>query len=277
MAVNTLQIPDNIPVSWLPNHPTLDSEMLFLVSVPSEKSETGFMSKYITFRDLKAGLQELFKIDDTHTTIEQISADYFPILNGFSSNTICCDVGNPYVISSIVQKDGNISSVSGYRLSSMLESLHRSVAFNTIKAKNIEIAGWSGNNPLKSLYGYKLVDQKFNTNIRVSHHTFNYCYPLGGTPQTLSISFEPLQADAASMIAGTQLEFKVYVDNTRPGVLATHTINWSGLGGEILVKNGSSENISTVGVGERSLFIVQSMFSSSGPFFIDKIVLTKAK
>jgi hypothetical protein len=58
------------------------------------------------------------------------------------------------------------------------------------------------------------------------------------------------------MIAGTQLEFKVYVDNTRPGVLATHTINWSGLGGEILVKNGSSENISSVGVGERSLFIV---------------------
>ena len=276
MAVNTIQIPDNIPVSWLPNHPTLDPEMLFLVSVPSEKSETGFMSKYITFRDLKAGLQELFKIDDTHTTIEQISADYFPILNGFNSNTICCDIGNPYVISSIVQKDGNISSVSGYRLSSMLETLHRNVAFNTIKAKNIEIAGWSGNNPLKSLYGYKLVDQKFNTNIRVSHHTFNYCYPLGGTPQTLSISFEPLQADAASMIAGTQLEFKVYVDNTRPGVLATHTINWSGLGGEILVKKGSFENISSVGVGERSLFIVQSVFSSSGPFFIDKIVLTRA-
>lgn len=100
------------------------------------------MSKYITFRDLRVGLQSLFQIDATHDVIEQISGDYFPVLDNLSSNTICCDVANPYIISAIVQKDGNISALEGYRLSSAMNQLHTEVAFDTVKAKKLEIAGW---------------------------------------------------------------------------------------------------------------------------------------
>ena len=142
MSTETIQIPDNIPVSWLPNHSQLDPEMLLLVSVPSTETETGFVSKHITFRDLRAGLQEMFQIDNTHAIIEQISGEYFPILDGLSSNSLCCDIDNPYIISAITQKDGNICQLSGYRLSSALNHIHEEVVFDILKAKNVEISGW---------------------------------------------------------------------------------------------------------------------------------------
>lgn len=272
MSTETIQIPDNIPVSWLPNHPQLDPEMLLLVSVPSTKTETGFMSKYITFRDLKAGLQEMFQIDNTHTVIEQISGEYFPILDSLSSNSICCDVGNPYIISAIVQKDGNICQLSGYRLSSAMEHLHQEVAFDTLKAKKIEIAGWPGSNPLKSMYGYQIVDWKIDTNIKAGHHTFNYCMPPGGTTRTIAVSLEDISDEAKAAFLSTQLEFKLYVDNTRAGAVASHNIDWSGLSGEVLSRSDSTSDVRVVGVGQRCLFTIQGL-SPTGPFFVDKAVL----
>lgn len=271
MSGETIKIPDNIPISWLPNHPELDSEMLFLISVPSTKTETGFISKYITFRDLKNGLQSLFQIDTTYNVIEQISGDYFPILDSLSSNTICCNIENPYIISSIVQRDGNICEVGGYRLSTMIDKIHQEVAVDTLKAKKIEIAGWGGNNPLKSLYGYKIIDHGLNLNINVSHHTLNCSYPSGGTSKIINVYLEDITASAKEEFSDTQFEFKLYVDNTRLGTIASHTVNWNTLGAESL--KGTIDDVTIVGVNERCLFTVQRL-GIDGPFFIDKKILT---
>lgn len=281
----TIQIPDNVPVSWLPNHPTLDPEMLFLVSVPSTKTETGFISKYITFRDLRDGLQSLFQIDATHGVVERISGDYFPVLDNLSSNTICCDVANPYIISAIVQKDGNISALEGYRLSSAMNQLHTEVVFDTIKAKKLEIASGGGNNPLRPVYGNQVIYFGLGLNITVGLNTFNISRPSGSTQKKITVTLEELSDEAKRIFAGTQFEFKLLVDNTKNGMVESHTIDWSGLGGEILKEKKSVENqdddVTIVGANQICLFTVQkiSAGSSSQPepdmWFIQKKVLSR--
>lgn len=37
--------------------------MLLLVSVPSDKTESGFVSKYVTYNDLTASIKTTFKLD----------------------------------------------------------------------------------------------------------------------------------------------------------------------------------------------------------------------
>ena len=84
-----------------------------------------------------------------------------------------------------------------------MEHLHQEVAFDTLKAKKIEIAGWPGSSPLKSMYGYQIVDWKIDTNIKAGHHTFNRCMPPGGTARTIAVSLEDVSDEAKAAFLST--------------------------------------------------------------------------
>lgn len=68
-----------------------------------------------------------------------MSAQAMPVIDGLSANTLKCDSVNPYVISSITQKDGNIVSLGGYRLSAAFDEMY---AKSSVSVKKSEIAGY---------------------------------------------------------------------------------------------------------------------------------------
>lgn len=137
----TIQIPNHIPISWLTQQKTLDDETLFLVSVPNQNTETGYISRFIKFKDLKTefrgavnSTQSSFKIARTPVEL-QSSNSQEPAFDAM----LCCEsTTNPYVISSLFQKDGIITKLDGYRLSSAMDEIFKSVEFETMNCKEFK-------------------------------------------------------------------------------------------------------------------------------------------
>lgn len=134
----TIEIPNNIPVSWLSRQESTENDMLFLVSVPDPRTETEFMSKYLKYEDFYRGLYSDFKIGTITQWINKVSTDYAPILDNLSGNTICCaTIPNPYIISAISQENGNITGLEGYRLSDGMDYIFKNVFFDQINCINL--------------------------------------------------------------------------------------------------------------------------------------------
>ena len=134
----TIQIPNNIPVSWLSRQTSADSDTLFLVSVPDERTETQFMSKYLKYGDFCSELSSAFQVGWMKQWIDTLCSEYAPILENAADNTLCCaTTPDPYIISSITQSSFNIVSLSGYRLSSGMDTVFKNVVFEQISATNI--------------------------------------------------------------------------------------------------------------------------------------------
>lgn len=160
----TIKIPNHIPISWLTRQKTLDDESLFLVSVPNQNTETGYISRFIKFGDLKETL-------GIHQTRTNFAAAQKPVnlkiediqeKQSFDS-AICCEIApNPYIISAIYQENGGVIGVDGYRLSSAMSCVFESVEFENIKCKNIE--------------NYNLVESTINDEniLIVNNNAINY-------------------------------------------------------------------------------------------------------
>ena len=134
----TIQIPNNIPVSWLSRQTSADSDMLFLVSVPSDKTETQYMSKYFKHDDFCNGLSSAFDLGYIHQQIDKLCSEYGPILDNAANNTLCCaTTPDPFIISSITQSAFNIVSLSGYRLSSGMDMVFKSTIFDEISVDTV--------------------------------------------------------------------------------------------------------------------------------------------
>ena len=143
----TQQIPDNIPVSWLQKQISADADMLYLVSVPDSRTETQFMSKYFKQGDLCNALSSGFGIGVIRQWIDKLSGDYAPIIEGLSTNALCCaTTPDPFIISAIYQSNGNIVELSGYRLSAGMEEVFNHTTFGTINAKNIRVQNLTADN-----------------------------------------------------------------------------------------------------------------------------------
>ena len=134
----TIEIPNNIPVSWLSRQQTSENDMLLLVSVPDSRTETEFMSKYMKYEDFYTGLYSDMKIGAIQYWVDKLSGDYAPILDNLSNNVICCaTIPNPYIISAIYQENGNITGLDGYRLSDGMDYIFKNVWFDQIKCINL--------------------------------------------------------------------------------------------------------------------------------------------
>ena len=143
----TQQIPDNIPVSWLQKQISADANMLYLVSVPDSRTETQFMSKYFKQGDLCNALSSGFGIDVIRQWIDRLSGDYAPIIEGLSTNALCCaTTPDPFIISAIYQSNGNIVELSGYRLSAGMEEVFNHTTFGTINTNNIHVQNLTADN-----------------------------------------------------------------------------------------------------------------------------------
>lgn len=153
----------------------------------------------------------------------------FPIVDGLSANTLKCDITNPYVISSISQRAGNITELSGYRLSAALDTLHSAVPMQKVLAKEFALAGYSKDPPVKSLLGYELVehyDFGGETNVVCGHKTMNHITcGVGGTK--LIIQLKALEAAAEAQLSTTAREFKLFVDNSSYSSVGACTVDLS--------------------------------------------------
>lgn len=133
----TIQIPNNIPVSWLSRQLSANADMLFLVSVPDTRTETQYMSKYFRHEDFCKELAAQFNIGTVQQWVNKLSSEYAPIIGNPANNTLCCaTTPDPFIISSITQSAFNIVSLSGYRLSAGMDSIFKSVQFDQICASN---------------------------------------------------------------------------------------------------------------------------------------------
>lgn len=143
----TIEIPNNIPVSWLSRQETSDNDMLLLVSVPDSRTETEFMSKYMKYEDFYGNLRTDMKIGVMQQWVDKLSGEYAAILDNLSSNALCCaTIPNPYIISALYQENGNITSLSGYRLSDGMDYLFKNAEFDQISCRNLNASNLTTNN-----------------------------------------------------------------------------------------------------------------------------------
>lgn len=111
----TIKIPDNVPVSFLEKLTNFSQDVLMLASEPDERTETQYMSKYFTYGDLAKQLSIDFNLGFLSSEIERLQEEKVD-KDSLHSNTLCCNVTSPYIISAITQDGGNITKLDGYRL-----------------------------------------------------------------------------------------------------------------------------------------------------------------
>lgn len=252
--------------------------MLLLVSVPSDKTESGFMSKYVTWSDLTSDIKSTFKLSAMEEVVSQVSSQAFPIFDGLSANTLKCDLRNPYVISSISQRAGNITELSGYRLSAALDTLHSAVPMQKVLAREFVIAGYSEDPPVKSLLGSQLVkydDVGGTINVVCGHKTVNCFTHTNGTSGTkLAIQLKSLEADAEAQLSATSLEFKLLVDNAQVQSVGVCMVELSGLSSKYtLVSQSTASDLAEVQKGEISLYVFMQV--ADGMMLVEKTKLQK--
>ena len=152
----TIQIPNNIPVSWLTRQTSADPDMLFLVSIPSEKTETQYMSKYYKCDDFSNQLSSAFDLGYIHQWVDKLCSEYAPILDNAADNTLCCAITpDPFIISSITQSAFNIVGLSGYRLSTGMDIVFKNAVFDEINAVTINATNINSNDMVRTWVGNK--------------------------------------------------------------------------------------------------------------------------
>ena len=126
----TIEVPDNVPVSWLQRVTHLSDDLLLLASEPNHDTETEFMSRYFTYYDMHNDLSARFKLESIWDHISDLY-DGKISLSDYLDNTICCNINDPYIISSLRQgpmtngteTSVGILSASGYYLSTGMKTV----------------------------------------------------------------------------------------------------------------------------------------------------------
>ena len=151
----------NLPISRLSSIPTVDGltdgigdEDKFLLSKKCEPgaenmTETGYMSYYVLFKDIGTGIQRLLGLRGLCAELDSMVKrannllQYSDMLSAIScsSPSVYCDIYgkdlefNPFVISAIIQHEGVLSSVEGFRLLEAISSCVDHYSLNSISAK----------------------------------------------------------------------------------------------------------------------------------------------
>lgn len=276
----TIEIPNNIPVSWLSRQETSDNDMLLLVSVPDSRTETEFMSKYMKYEDFYGNLRTDMKINVMQQWVDKLSREYAAILDNLSSNALCCaTIPNPYIISALYQENGNITSLSGYRLSDGMDYLFQNVVFDQIHcrnlsatniratnltATNVSASNLTANNSeitnlsvttivnttnlIPSLYGYPLVavDVDSGATLKVKNKCVNYTV----ARSDFFVVMEELAEDVEEELANISKDFELFV-----AAAQDCQINFNQFQFQTLTPNVEEEDVSKLEGGKAYLFI----------------------
>lgn len=275
----TIEIPNNIPVSWLTRQERAEDESLFLVSVPDSRTETEYMSRFMKYGDLQAQLSEKFNIGTLQQWVDALSAS--GLLTNLETNALCCaTIPNPYIISAIYQSSGNITALDGYRLSDGMDSLFQSMTFEYIQCRNfyssnLSVSNLSATNLdvqniqitnlsvahihtettlVPSLYGYPLVEVEIDNGIAyVNNKSVNYLE----TSFDFSIVMNPVDDELSSI----SKDFEVFVyasDNC--------AVEFSF--GDVLTPNPEDEDISQLESDNFYLFIISQVDQNT--FYVNR-------
>lgn len=248
----TIQIPNNIPVSWLSRQLSADTDMLFLVSVPDTRTETQYMSKYFKHDDFCKALSAQFNMGFIQQWVNKLCSQYAPILDNQADNVLCCaTIPNPYIISAIFQENCNITALSGYRLSTGMDIVFKNVKFDQICATNMYADGASITNltsqnasitnltsnsasitnlnvtnihtateVVPSLYGYPLNEVKINDNGQLV--VKNKCVNFGVVDQDFDLVLDLVNTDE---LDGISKDFEVILTATSPCTMSLDSFN----------------------------------------------------
>lgn len=135
-----IPLSNHLAVSQLPPTQTLSNNSLFLVSEENETTRTGFITKSITYERAKDALDRDFSISRLTQEFNDLCAITYPVITGLETNYVSCEnIGNLYIISSLYQSDGNITSCFGYRLSAGMDQIFKTVQFDKISVKNLNV------------------------------------------------------------------------------------------------------------------------------------------
>lgn len=133
-----IPLSNHLAVSQLPAAETLNHDTLFLVSEPNSSTRTGFITRNITYSRVRDVIDGDFSLTRLTQQFNELCAITHPIITGLDTSYVSCEnIGNPYIISSLYQSDGNITSCLGYRLSTGMDMIFKSVEFGQISVGNL--------------------------------------------------------------------------------------------------------------------------------------------
>ena len=117
----TIEIPNNVPVSWLNRLTSFDNNTLMLASTPDDRTETQYMSEYFTYSDLYRDLSSQFNLALIWDKIQTLWTNT-AWLSDLYENTLTVRMSPPYLISALKQEDGNVISLYTHPLSAAMRT-----------------------------------------------------------------------------------------------------------------------------------------------------------
>jgi len=108
-----------------------------LVSEENASTGTGYITKNISYDRVKKSLDRDFSLTKLAQNFHDLCAITYPVIVGLETNYVSCqNVGDVYIISSLYQSDGNITSAFGYRLSAGMDYYFNTMEFDNLSVKN---------------------------------------------------------------------------------------------------------------------------------------------
>lgn len=135
-----------IHISELSSSKSLDREDLLLISKRDETIDKNYVSMKSTIGQLESNLSTTIKNDISVDEINRrinILQKFCDQLLGYR---ISADIANPYVISSMDFKDGVITSVGGYELSTAMDITFKNTKYDKINVETLKSDNLSTNN-----------------------------------------------------------------------------------------------------------------------------------
>ena len=135
-----------IHISDLSTAHSLNEDDLLLISKYDETIDKNYVSMKSTIGQLESNISSAVKkdigIDDINTKISNL----IEFCDNLSSYTISCDINNPYIISSMVFKNGVLHHAGGYELTSAMNSAFKNAKYDEITVKTLNSDNLSSNN-----------------------------------------------------------------------------------------------------------------------------------
>ena len=135
-----------IHISELSSSESLDREDLLLISKHDETIDKNYVSMKSTIGQLESNLSTIIKNDISVDEINRKINILQKFCDQLSGYRISADIANPYVISSMDFKDGLISSVGGYELSTAMDTTFKTTKYDEINVETLKSDNLSANN-----------------------------------------------------------------------------------------------------------------------------------
>ena len=119
-----------------------DDEFLVSEKTPDEpelSTRTGYMSKFVTFKDVKQKIVQDMDIDDMSAQVQSFSATYVKKDDIGDCTLVLDSVPSPYIISAMRFENGAPVECSGYSLSDVLSDVLTSVSYTNLSVQDLSV------------------------------------------------------------------------------------------------------------------------------------------